>query len=150
MDNARIKENIIRKRTEKGISQDEMAQRLEMSRNSYRNIEKGSTYVVSRHLKEIADILNITEEELVLGYKSAEGAGSLEEVRSHYSKISDDLRQNYEERIAGLSDQLELQKLMVSDLRELIDSKNEIIRLLKNENLSLKNKLAAGNTLGDR
>ena len=142
MDNARIKENIIRKRTEKGISQDEMAQRLEMSRNSYRNIEKGSTYVVSRHLKEIADILNITEEELVLGYKPAEGAGSLEEVRSHYSKISDDLRQNYEERIAGLSDQ-------VSDLRELIDSKNEIIRLLKNENLSLKNKLAAGNTLGD-
>ena len=138
MDNARIKENIIRKRTEKGISQDEMAQRLEMSRNSY------------RHLKEIADILNITEEELVLGYKPAEGAGSLEEVRSHYSKISDDLRQNYEERIAGLSDQLELQKLMVSDLRELIDSKNEIIRLLKNENLSLKNKLAAGNTLGDR
>lgn len=93
MDNARIKENIIRKRTEKGISQDEMAQRLEMSRNSYRNIEKGSTYVVSRHLKEIADILNITEEELVLGYKPAEGAGSLEEVRSHYSKISDDLRQ---------------------------------------------------------
>ena len=150
MDNARIKENIIRKRTEKGISQDEMAQRLEMSRNSYRNIEKGSTYAVSRHLKEIADILNITEEELVLGYKPAEGAGSLEEVRSHYSKISDDLRQNYEERIAGLSDQLELQKLMVSDLRELIDSKNEIIRLLKNENLSLKNKLAAGNTLGDR
>lgn len=149
MDNARIKENIIRKRTEKGISQDEMAQRLEMSRNSYRNIEKGSTYVVSRHLKEIADILNITEEELVLGYKPAEGVGSLEEVRSHYSKISDDLRQNYEERIAGLSDQLELQKLMVSDLRELIDSKNEIIRLLKNENLSLKNKLAAGNTLGD-
>ena len=149
MDNARIKENIIRKRTEKGISQDEMAQRLEMSRNSYRNIEKGSTYVVSRHLKEIADILNITEEELVLGYKPAECAGSLEEVRSHYSKISDDLRQNYEERIAGLSDQLELQKLMVSDLRELIDSKNEIIRLLKNENLSLKNKLAAGNTLGD-
>lgn len=149
MDNARIKENIIRKRTEKGISQDEMAQRLEMSRNSYRNIEKGSTYVVSRHLKEIADILNITEEELVLGYKPAEGAGSLEEVRSQYSKISDDLRQNYEERIAGLSDQLELQKLMVSDLRELIDSKNEIIRLLKNENLSLKNKLAAGNTLGD-
>lgn len=149
MDNARIKENIIRKRTEKGISQDEMAQRLEMSRNSYRNIEKGSTYVVSRHLKEIADILNITEEELVLGYKPEEGAGSLEEVRSHYSKISDDLRQNYEERIAGLSDQLELQKLMVSDLRELIDSKNEIIRLLKNENLSLKNKLAAGNTLGD-
>ena len=148
MDNARIKENIIRKRTEKGISQDEM--RLEMSRNSYRNIEKGSTYVVSRHLKEIADILNITEEELVLGYKPAEGAGSLEEVRSHYSKISDDLRQNYEERIAGLSDQLELQKLMVSDLRELIESKNEIIRLLKNENLSLKNKLAAGNTLGDR
>lgn len=149
MDNARIKENIIRKRTEKGISQDEMAQRLEMSRNSYRNIEKGSTYVVSRHLKEIADILNITEEELVLGYKPAEGVGSLEEVRSHYSKISDDLRQNYEERIAGLSDQLELQKLMVSDLRELIDSKNEIIRLLKNENLSLKNKLASGNTLGD-
>lgn len=38
MDNDSIKVNIVRKRTEEGISQDEMARRLRISRNTYRSI----------------------------------------------------------------------------------------------------------------
>ena len=40
MDNASIKENIIRIRTERGISQDEMARALGISRNSYGALKK--------------------------------------------------------------------------------------------------------------
>ena len=69
MDNARIKENIIRIRNEKGFSQDEMANLLGISRNSYRSIEKGSTNVISRRLGEIAHLLGVSEEELALGYQ---------------------------------------------------------------------------------
>ena len=42
MDNASIKENIFRIRTEKGLSQDEMARKLGVVRNTYRKIEKGA------------------------------------------------------------------------------------------------------------
>lgn len=69
MDNDSIKVNIVRKRTEEGISQDEMARRLRISRNTYRSIEKGTAKVISERLNEIASSLNTSAEELVLGYK---------------------------------------------------------------------------------
>ena len=50
MDNDSIKVNIVRKRTEEGISQDEMARRLRISRNTYRSIEKGTAKVISERL----------------------------------------------------------------------------------------------------
>lgn len=70
MDNDSIKVNIVRKRTEEGISQDEMARRLRISRNTYRSIEKGTAKVISERLNEIASSLNTSAEELVLGYKT--------------------------------------------------------------------------------
>lgn len=57
MDNSSIKENIVRRRTAEGISQDEMAKRLDISRNAYRSIEKGESKVISDRLKDIATIL---------------------------------------------------------------------------------------------
>ena len=50
MDNASIKENIFRIRTEKGLSQDEMARKLGVVRNTYRKIEKGDIRLISGHV----------------------------------------------------------------------------------------------------
>ena len=67
MDNASIKENIFRIRTEKGLSQDEMARKLGVVRNTYRKIEKGDIRLISGHVSELAEIFGISEEELILG-----------------------------------------------------------------------------------
>ncbi len=65
-DNGSIKEKIYETRRKKGLSQEEMANRLGMSLNSYRKIERGPTLLVSRRIWEIAETLNVTPEELVM------------------------------------------------------------------------------------
>ena len=103
MDNSSIKENIVRRRTAEGISQDEMAKRLDISRNAYRSIEKGESKVISDRLKDIADNLGISLEELVLGYNPRNGSGELNEMRERYEHAEISMKEDYEKRILALN-----------------------------------------------
>lgn len=140
MDNDSIKVNIVRKRTEEGISQDEMARRLRISRNTYRSIEKGTAKVISERLNEIASSLNTSAEELVLGYKTVERNSEVEDIRmefdsakNRYEKEKASLIADYENRINVLTDHIASLESTISNMREIIDSKNEIISLMKRE-----------------
>lgn len=140
MDNDSIKVNIVRKRTEEGISQDEMARRLRISRNTYRSIEKGTAKVISERLNEIASSLNTSAEELVLGYKPVERNSEVEDIRmgfdsakNRYEKEKASLIADYENRINVLTDHIASLESTISNMREIIDSKNEIISLMKRE-----------------
>lgn len=140
MDNDSIKVNIVRKRTEEGISQDEMARRLRISRNTYRSIEKGTAKVISERLNEIASSLNTSAEELVLGYKTVERNSEMEDIRmefdsakNRYEKEKAALIADYENRINVLTDHIASLESTISNMREIIDSKNEIISLMKRE-----------------
>lgn len=140
MDNASIKKNIIRRRQEKGLSQDEMAQRLGMSRNSYRNIERGGAKILNRHFSKIAEILEISEEELLLGFKPIDGTTGLEDVRIRYSQSAETMKSSYETELESLKEKISAQEETISNLHEIIESKTEIIQLLKRENSALQNK----------
>lgn len=140
MDNDSIKVNIVRKRTEEGISQDEMARRLRISRNTYRSIEKGTAKVISERLNEIASSLNTSAEELVLGYKPVERNSEVVDIRmefdsakNRYEKEKASLIADYENRINVLTDHIASLESTISNMREIIDSKNEIISLMKRE-----------------
>lgn len=140
MDNDSIKVNIVRKRTEEGISQDEMARRLRISRNTYRSIEKGTAKVISERLNEIASSLNTSAEELVLGYKTVERNSEVEDIRmefdsakNRYEEEKASLIADYENRINVLTDHIASLESTISNMREIIDSKNEIISLMKRE-----------------
>lgn len=131
MNDDSIKENIIKKRTEAGLSQDEMARRLDISRNSYRSIEKGTSRLISKRLSKIAENLHTTEEELVLGYKPVRVEPKLEDVETQFLAQIDDLKGGYEVQVEALRNQIESLTQTIADLRETISSKNEIIALLK-------------------
>lgn len=140
MDNDSIKVNIVRKRTEEGISQDEMARRLRISRNTYRSIEKGTAKVISERLNEIASSLNTSAEELVLGYKPVERNSEVEDIlmefdsaKNRYEKEKASLIADYENRINVLTNHIASLESTISNMREIIDSKNEIISLMKRE-----------------
>lgn len=140
MDNDSIKVNIVRKRTEEGISQDEMARRLRISRNTYRSIEKGTAKVISERLNEIASSLNTSAEELVLGYKPVERNSEMEDIqmefdsaKNRYEKEKASLIADYENRIHVLTNHIASLESTISNMREIIDSKNEIISLMKRE-----------------
>lgn len=56
------------RRKEQQLSQADIADRLSISQTAYYKIEKGNTQLISDHLSKIASILDLPEEELVLGY----------------------------------------------------------------------------------
>lgn len=121
MDNASIKENIRRARKEKGMTQEDMAAGLGISLTAYRDLERGGTNMMNANLIRIAELLDTSLEELLLGYRPVQADGMrVEEVRAEYGgRIS-----VMERRISDL-------EKLVSSLEETISSKNEIISMLK-------------------
>ncbi len=81
-DNGSIKEKIYETRRKKGISQEEVANKLGISLNSYRKIERGPTQLVSQRIWEIAQALNVTPEELVMDDDFETGM-SLPDIERH-------------------------------------------------------------------
>lgn len=126
MDNSSIKDNIRKVRKARKLTQEELAGRLEISLTAYRDLEKGNTNIVNNNVIRLAELLETTAEELVLGYRPVQAPGKLlEDVRSEYGgKI-----ETMEKRIADL-------EKLVRSLEETIATKNEIIALLKKSSLT--------------
>lgn len=113
MDNQSIKNNIYKLRRDKGMSQEEVANLMDISLTSYRKIEKGETNLISERITQLAEALGITEQELLWGYNPNSSQAQMQaEIQR--------LRQTVEEK----SEQIELLKKALSD-------KEEIIRLYR-------------------
>ena len=121
MDNSSIKDNIRKGRKARKLTQEELADRLDISLTAYRDLEKGNTNIVNSNVIRLAELLDTTAEELVLGYRPVQAPGKLlEDVRTEYGgKI-----EAMERRIADL-------EKLVRSLEETIATKNEIIAILK-------------------
>ena len=121
MDNRSIKTHIHNLRKRKNLTQHEIANLLDISTNAYREIEKGKTAIINAHVIRLADLMDTTTEELVLGYSPMQTIdATINSVREEYGcKVS-----QLEKRVA------QLEKLTDS-LEETISSKNEIIAMLK-------------------
>ena len=121
MDNITIKENIRRARKKRNITQEEMADRLGISLTAYRDLEKGGTAVVHGKVIKMAELLDTSTEEIVLGYRPSQlESRTLEDVRAQYGSQICIL----EQRIS------DLEKLVLS-LEGQVASKDEIIKMLK-------------------
>ncbi len=121
MDNNSIKKNIRQVRKSRKITQEEMAHKLGISLTAYRDLEKGNTSVMNGNVMKMADLLETSAEELILGYRPAQTEGFALE----------DIRQEYGMRITSLERRIvDLEKLLSSQ-EENIRSKNEIISMLK-------------------
>lgn len=121
MDNSSIKENIRKIRKSRKLTQEEIAGRLDISLTAYKDLEKGNTSIVNSNIIRLAELLDTTTEELVLGYQPVREPG----------KMLEDIRIEYGGRIETMQKRIcELEKL-VGYLEETIRTKNEIISLLK-------------------
>lgn len=134
MDNNSVKENICHARKKNRITQTEMAERLGISRNSYRRIESGDTVLVNGHIRQIADLLHTTEEELILGFKPVEDSGKLDEMRIKYADKIKDMESGYETEIRALKNTIASLEEHIRLLEDLVRTKDEIINMLKGSN----------------
>ncbi len=103
------------------MTQEDMAARLDISLTAYRDLERGSTNIMNANIFKIAELLDISVEELLLGYRPAQAKGiRVEDVRAEYGGQITVM----ERRISDL-------EKLVSSLEETIITKNEIISMLK-------------------
>lgn len=121
MDNASVKNNIRKFRKACSLTQEETALGLGISLTAYRDMETGKTAIINPNILPLADILNTTIEELLLGYRPSEADGPfLEDVRQEYGGHISVL----ERRVTDLEN-------LIRSYEETICSKNEIISMLK-------------------
>ncbi len=62
--NRKIIKNIKKIRTAKGLTQDFVADRLNITRSAYQKIEAGDSYAWAKYLDRLVDILDITPKDL--------------------------------------------------------------------------------------
>ena len=122
MDNSTIKDNIRRMRKASRLTQEEMANKLDISLTAYRDLEKGSTNIVNANVMKIAQLLDTSTEELVLGYRPVQTP----------VKLLEDMRSEYGGRISAMQRRITDLEKLVESLEETIKTKNEIIIMLKN------------------
>ena len=122
MDNSTIKDNIRRMRKASRLTQEEMANKLDISLTAYRDLEKGSTNIVNANVMKIAQLLDTSTEELVLGYRPVQTP----------AKLLEDMRSEYGGRISAMQRRITDLEKLVETLEETIKTKNEIIIMLKN------------------
>ena len=103
------------------MTQEEMADLLGISTTAYRDLERGSTSIVNGHVLRIAEIMNTSTEEVVLGYRPIQMPGKkLEEMQAEYA-----------ERIDALEKEVEYLRKLVKSLEETIAAKTQIIEMLQ-------------------
>ena len=121
MDNTSIKENIRKIRKERKMTQEDMAHLLGISVTAYRDLERGNTSIMNAHVLRIAELLETSTEELVLGYRPVQMPGKkLEEMQTEYS-----------EKIAALETEIEYLRKLVKTLEEAVAAKNQVIEMLQ-------------------
>ena len=122
MDNSTIKDNIRRIRKASRLTQEDMAHKLDISLTAYRDLEKGNTSIVNANVMKIAQLLDTSTEELVLGYRPVQTP----------VKLLEDMRSEYGGRISTMERRITDLEKLVQTLEETIKTKNEIIIMLKN------------------
>lgn len=126
MDSKSVCDRIISERNKLGLTQEEMAQRVGISANSYRELEKGKTAIFNKRIIDISEIFGITPEELLLGYPSPseEVRHKLEEAEKEFNRKISDIESRYKLSLAEIEGELNI-------LKATIQNKEKIIGILK-------------------
>lgn len=129
MNSQSIQNRIRSKRKSLSITQEEMAGKLGISSNSYRDVENGRTAIIYHRLPAIASILDITLEELIIGKQSEESL-AVKEANEKASELQSKIR------IMDEQHKIEVAELMgkIEELETTIKSKKQIIDILKEKN----------------
>lgn len=129
MDDTTIKSNLEKKRNELGLSQTEMARRLEISLNAYRKLEKGKTRILNEHVEKFAEKTGTSVAELVNGFEPIDSVSvGLNDVKETCDKKLRVLEDGYLKEIAVLRAEIERLNDKLKDKDEILSINRRLIR----------------------
>ncbi len=135
MDNYSIKANLKKYREERKLTQQDMAELLGMSRVNYNCIENGSTKLISDNIEKLANAINLSQEELILGYKpNYEETQHLSDIKVEYNKRTNNLIADYEERLLRKDE-------LIKSLQETIKAQSKTIDVQEDKILMLEKRI---------
>ncbi len=132
MDKSTISENIIKARKEKGMSQEEMAFRMDIGLSTYKNFEEGKINLLSRHFEKFGEITGKTVEELILGHDAGQGLLNQDGFSEEKKRA---LIDEYEQRLKDKDDN-------IASLKQLVDLQKRHIDILDSINAKLEEQLS--------
>lgn len=117
-----LHEKICLLRKVKGWSQEEMANKLQMSLHGYANIERGETDIQLSRLEQISRVLGVELKDLV----------NLDEKTIFMNNIASPNSHNYiNPSVKGCEHELDKSRLIIEQQRKEIEYLKEIIELMK-------------------
>jgi transcriptional regulator with XRE-family HTH domain len=122
MDNDSIKDNLYRLRKRLDMTQQQMADKIGISRNAYADLESGVTRILNEKIESVARLADVSVEELCLGYKPRTAAQDV----SALSALKDK-----DDEIASLQALVSSQKETISSQRDSLRYQEQIILMLK-------------------
>lgn len=131
IDDSSIKHTIYFRRRMLGISQDEMASRLGIDRNTYGNLETGKTRIINRHMHAIAEQLGSSLEELLLGYQPVDPETIMHEGDLTYDAKIQTLITGYETQLEADALRIEQQRKRIVELEAALQDKTDLITFQK-------------------
>lgn len=118
--NTQIGNKIRRLREHKGFSQEEMAEKLQISRSAYSRIESGETNSWINHINKLCESLEVKPEELLLNadqlIQNNQDSDSVIQNNTNndthitINQLSEKVIELYEERLKDLKEQVEYWK----------------------------------------
>ena len=118
--NIQIGSKIRRLRENKGFSQEEMAERLQISRSAYSRIESGETNSWVNHIQKLCENLDVKPEDFFINsdnnINTNQDNASAVQTNTHHdthitiNQLPEKVIELYEERIRELKEQVEFWK----------------------------------------
>ena len=113
-----IAKNLANLRKEHHFTQEQMAEKLQMSKNGYAKLERGESKLNIEHLQQIANVFNIDIVDL------------LKEERD-FSLLIGDNHGNYANKYYDNAQELEKLQLIIDHQKQLLEQKDKEIELLR-------------------
>lgn len=113
-----IAKNLVNLRKEQKLTQEQMAEKLGMSKNGYAKIERGESRITVEHLQQIAQVFNIDIAELIKEDKD-------------FNLLFGDNNGNYANKYYGNQQEIEKLELIIQHKDEMLVQKDVEIALLR-------------------
>lgn len=137
-----IKANLAVRRKQENLTQAALAEKVNIDRNTYRNIESGATMMINPHLPAICRELHCTIEELLLGYdpSSPDTNPHLSDIKAAYGNRFDRTLEEARKQNEQLQVEVDSQAERIRVLENIIQDKTDLIGFLKAQNRELQEK----------